>query len=598
MRGLRFLDFDLMFQRVEKGYLAKVLGSPAGQASLEFSLPFSEMEIENFLLRFGRSRQPVRRLGATQIEAARSFGGRLFEAAFQGEVRSCLRSSLDEAQRQDLGLRLRLRLAEAPELNDLPWEFLLHPALGRFLALSTETPLVRYIDLPERVRPLAVKPPLEILAVISSPEDYPALDVEEEWRQLQVSLAELQARGLLRLSRLESPTLSDLQRFLRRQTCHILHFIGHGGFDPRTEDGLLLFTDGKGRGREVSGAALGTLLHDHRPLRLAVLNACEGARASRTDPFAGVAQALVREGIPAVVAMQFEITDRAAIEFAHEIYSAVVDGFPIDAALGEARKALFFAGHELAWGTPVLYMRSPDGQLFDLDVAALPATLGRVDRGSVTLSAAEPTLEVARVEGESLTLQEAGTLPGVEETVSEKSLAEAGPFEPTAEVASFGVESVEARGPKRRVWSYGYLLALAVVVSLLLLAVAAFLSDGRHKSLDPKGTSPAAAAAEVPLVPVPNSPVTVSLYFLSDCWVEALIDGKQRLSELRVQGETLQLDAKKSVSLTLGNARAVDIQVNGRTFDLDRKEGDVVRDLVIDLETLKALKEKRGNAAP
>ncbi len=288
-------------------------------------------------------------------------------------MRSCLRSSLDDAQRQDAGLRIRLRLAGAPELNDLPWEFLLHPVLDRFLALSTETPLVRYLDLPERIRPLGVKPPLEVLAVISSPTDCVPLDVEAEWRKLQESLDELQEKGLLVLRRLESPTLPHLQRWLRKESCHILHFIGHGGFNPTTEDGLLLFSDERGRGREVSGQALGTLLHDHRPLRLAVLNACEGARASRSDPFAGVAQNLIRQGIPAVVAMQFEITDRAAISFAHELYSAVVDGYPIDAALAEARKALYFAGHELEWGTPVLYMRSPDGRIFDIETVSASA---------------------------------------------------------------------------------------------------------------------------------------------------------------------------------------------------------------------------------
>ena len=367
---MRFLDFDLLFQRTASGYRAQVLNSPAGQASNEFALPFSDLEIDNFLLRLGRARQTTRRLAATQIEAARAFGGRLFEAAFDREVQSCLERSLDAAAHQDAGLRVRLRLKDAPELNDLPWEFLLNPALDRFLALSAETPIVRYLDLPERIRPLEVKPPLELLAVISSPTDYPELDVEKEWSQLRESLKDLEARRLLRLRRLGSSRLGDLQRWLRRETCHVLHFMGHGGFSSDTEDGLLLFTDENGRGREVTGQTLATVLHDHRELRLAVLNACEGARASRSDPFAGVAQCVVREGIPAVIAMQFEISDSAAIGLAHELYAAVADGYPVDAALAEARKALFIAGHELEWGTPVLYMRSPDGKIFDVEPVA------------------------------------------------------------------------------------------------------------------------------------------------------------------------------------------------------------------------------------
>jgi len=93
------------------------------------------------------------------MEEAKAFGGRLFQAVFSGDVRGCLRSSLDEASRQEAGLRVRLRLAGAPELVDVPWEYLYNPALNRFLILSVETPLVRYLDLPERIRPLTVTPP-------------------------------------------------------------------------------------------------------------------------------------------------------------------------------------------------------------------------------------------------------------------------------------------------------------------------------------------------------------------------------------------------------------------------------------------------------
>jgi hypothetical protein len=62
-----------------------------------------------------------------------------------------------------------LRLTSAPELANLPWEYLYNSALNRFPALSIETPVVRYLELPERIRPLAITPPLRVLAIISSP---------------------------------------------------------------------------------------------------------------------------------------------------------------------------------------------------------------------------------------------------------------------------------------------------------------------------------------------------------------------------------------------------------------------------------------------
>jgi hypothetical protein len=69
------------------------------------------------------------------------------------------------ARGQNAGLRIRLRLKDAPELNDLPWEYLYDKALNRFFALSSETPLVRYLDLAESIRPLIVELPLRVLVI-------------------------------------------------------------------------------------------------------------------------------------------------------------------------------------------------------------------------------------------------------------------------------------------------------------------------------------------------------------------------------------------------------------------------------------------------
>lgn len=366
MAAFAYLDFDLLLERVASGYRARVLKSPAGETVGEFQLPLSSLELENFLLRMGRPRRRVRRLETPETQAAKAVGGQIFNTIFSGPILTCFQSSLDKARRQEAGLRIKLRLTDAPDLADLPWEFLYNPALNRFLALSKETPVVRFLDTPERPRVLTVTPPLKVLVMIASPDDYEKLDATQEWDRLHQTLGDLTQRGLVALEALEDATLPALQRQLRRGAYHIFHFIGHGGFDEAAQDGALLLEDTDGRSRAVSGQNLGTLLNDHRSLRLAVLNACEGARASRTDPFAGVAQSLLQQGLPAVIAMQFEITDDAAVTFAHEFYSALADGLPVDAALAEARRAIFASGNPLEWGTPVLYMRAPDGRIFDI----------------------------------------------------------------------------------------------------------------------------------------------------------------------------------------------------------------------------------------
>ena len=359
-----YKDFDLLLERATKGFRAQVLDSSAGQATAEFQLPFSDVELENCLLKLGRPTRVVRRIESNEMTTAKHFGGALFDAVFAGDVRACFRSAADEARRENTGIRVRIRLADA-ELADLPWEFLYNPAVNRFLALSVQTPLVRYLELPDVIQPIAVTPPIRVLVMISSPTDYPTLDVEAEWKRLNESLADLIAAGTIAVERLDDATLGSLQRRLRKSKYHIFHFIGHGEFDQALQEGVLLFERKNQRGHRVGSQYLGMLLHDHDSLRVAILNACEGARSSKQDPFAGSAQSLVQQGIPSVIAMQFEIADDVASTFAHEFYGALADGYPIDAAVTEARKAIFAGGREIEWATPVLYLRAPDGRIFD-----------------------------------------------------------------------------------------------------------------------------------------------------------------------------------------------------------------------------------------
>ena len=51
------------------------------------------------------------------------------------------------------------------------------------------------------------------------------------------------------------------------------------------------------------------------------------------DIYSSTAAILVRRGIAAVLAMQYEISDRAAIEFSRTFYKALAYGQPIDAAV-------------------------------------------------------------------------------------------------------------------------------------------------------------------------------------------------------------------------------------------------------------------------
>jgi len=366
--GREYQNFDVVIEKSGEKFVARVIRSPAGQAKTEFEYPFEPYELENFVLRMGRPRSGMRRIDSPEMAAAKDLGKRLFTTVFSGEVNSCYLRSIDNVLNQNKGLRLRLHI-NVPEFNDYPWEFLYNPQFGQFVALSQQTPIIRYIDLPYTTRSLPVPAPLKILVMISSPEGYPQLDIQKEWERINQALKPLLDQRVVALEKLEQPTLSALQKKLRQDKTHIFHYIGHGKYFEDKQEGMLLLEDEYQHGMPTTGQQLGAILHDHYHLRLVVLNACEGARTSKEDPYAGVAQTLVRQGIPAVLAMQFEIFEDAAMIFAEEFYSAMVDNYPVDAALSEARKAIFASKNDVEWGTPVLFMRTPDGILFRSETA-------------------------------------------------------------------------------------------------------------------------------------------------------------------------------------------------------------------------------------
>jgi hypothetical protein len=104
--------------------------------------------------------------------------------------------------------------------------------------------------------------------------------------------------------------------------------------------------------------------------------------------WSGIAPALTREHIPAVVANQFRIRDASAILIAAKVYHRILAGFTIDEALFEARQAIFQSSDPANrdWGTPVLYLREASGVLFPLP---------RPGEAQAAGAAASPFIDVA-----------------------------------------------------------------------------------------------------------------------------------------------------------------------------------------------------------
>lgn len=351
-------DLEIICPHGGERLCARVLDSPQGDCPfIDVKWPF-EAEAENGLMSdiYGGLRQ--RRGRSSKANAIEDFGGKLFEAVFSGDIEHLFRSSLDTSFREGKGLRIRLRLPEDSDLHMRPWEFLFDTESREFLAVHEHTPLVRYLPVAQPIPPITVEGPLRVLVALSSPTDHPRLDIVREWEILCHALEPSITAGQLELRRVPGRcTFDNLRDSLRHFGAHIFHFVGHG------IPGALVLEQESGKGLEMEATHLRSAFPSGALPRLIVLNACSGA-ITQDVPFSGLAQGFLRQGVPAVVAMQASITDDAAMIFTRYFYRDLVEIGAVDASLTEARLRMQGNGHPIEWGTPVLYMRALSGQLF------------------------------------------------------------------------------------------------------------------------------------------------------------------------------------------------------------------------------------------
>ncbi len=365
MTALTLHDFELEIDAGDgSAYPVAVLHSPAGAARGVMHFPFSRAELDAQLA--GLEQALLDGASPEDAALAQRFGAALFDALIQGDIRTAYDQSRQRTGGAEQGLRLKLRIL-APELLTVPWEFLFDARRQEFVALSRHTPVMRYLELLLPDPDFAVTPPLRILGIVAAPTDLPPLDVAREKAALEAALRQPLDSGQVELAWLEEATWQALQNALQAGPWHILHYTGHATFDDRIGEGALVMTDTTGAAWLVSATQIGRLLADQRSLRLAVLNACEGARGDEQSPFSSLAAALVQRGLPAAIAMQYAIGDAAAAAFASQFYGALADRLPIDAAVSEGRKAIDqSAPGTVEWGTPVLYSRAADGVIWQI----------------------------------------------------------------------------------------------------------------------------------------------------------------------------------------------------------------------------------------
>ena len=354
--------------------------SPQGGAESALELPFAIADLAGVVQGVAetirgdaeaepdtRDSRPYRKL-RSDTGRARDLGVQLYQALFSPDVQSVLDRTLGSVrEKRNTGVRVRLLMdiqgEGMAELASLPWELMARAPADIPLAMFTRTVLVRSLDVLQPTDPIPFEPPLRILVVASNPRGTTPLRLEDERRRIEKSWSRLPG---VRVDFVR-PIVTELLDQLASEDYHVIHFMGHGEFDRKTGRGALLLEREDGSSHPVDADQLKVMLSDEPLLRLVFLNACKTGTSSDSgglDPFAGVATAFIRMGVPAVVAMQFPISDDAAVTFADTFYRRIADGHPVDTAVTEGRKALWGGAHS-EWVTPVLFMRSTDGVLFE-----------------------------------------------------------------------------------------------------------------------------------------------------------------------------------------------------------------------------------------
>ncbi len=372
------IDLDIRITQTPDGYRVTAQAPDSGLA--EAKLDYDALTAPEFQEKLAQVREEP---FTTDQALFREIGDLLFRALFRGQVQDLFFALFSQRVQGEENASLRLRLNvhdNALDLATLPWEFMHHQDV--FLATQVNTLLTRQLlNLNYGgIESLKVQGlPKTLIAI----PQVGGLDTAKEEQVVVQALAAAQMPYRVLKGRVTRQFLDDA---LAEEPYAILHFIGHGAFDE-DEDGVMhgrLRLNAAGEdlppGEDedwINEVELQSLLGNHRSLKLVVLNGCEVGEVSQRpegEGFWGVAPALLRAGIPAVVAMQYPIRDDVAIQFAETFYRRLCTGQwagHVDFAVTLARNACFLAfPDDRGFATPVLYLRSKDGVIFDIAPAS------------------------------------------------------------------------------------------------------------------------------------------------------------------------------------------------------------------------------------
>jgi tetratricopeptide (TPR) repeat protein len=324
------------------------LSAPRSAPPVTFEHPFDEETLTDlrwYLEKFLPFPYGIFPDKAKKIEQKfQEWGQRLFELVFPRSTKAW--DFFCEATREGLD-KCEINISsDDPTVLNLPWELVyspdyqfLAPSLaGMYRSLSGHPVRAEMGQLPQDK--------LNILLVIARPYGEKDVALKTIARPLLEALKPIQKYVNLKV--LRPPSFEEFERELNAHKgfYHIVHFDGHGNFDPDSTgfqysfgskgQGVLVFENIDGSPQIITATQIAQSLNDCR-VPIFVLNACKSAQEG-DGSFSSVATRLVSLGAKGVVAMAYNVQVEAAKHFIGRFYQQLVLGTDVSTAVAAARR--------------------------------------------------------------------------------------------------------------------------------------------------------------------------------------------------------------------------------------------------------------------
>ncbi len=315
-------------------------------------------------------------LNTSQSPLFAEIGTKLYSLLHQGDVAE----KWDTFTKNNISsCRVQLRI-KPDELSRFPWELICINKLRRPATNSKQTFLRTYEHTkPDLLRESSLLP-LRILIVVGASENDNNVLPEAEISEIETQIrnnnlddnSNKLAYRLIDIEKLLNPTIPELLETYKEFKPHIFHFIGHGGIDNNNNANLIIQhpngvnAENKTIYQKVNWQydSIYTSFNNAGWLpRLVLINSCrtdtkgENPNEELQQHIWSIGDVFRELGVPAVIAMQADISGEGAGIFSGALYKYLAEFNTLDQAVAQARNTLqeHLGGFDVReWAIPIL----------------------------------------------------------------------------------------------------------------------------------------------------------------------------------------------------------------------------------------------------